>query len=332
MIKIEKTEPVLLTPLPIVATEGYLKARSSGEYGWFVSDQMILPYVVERRAFFNRLVFPSATVFVEPVSAEAERLFLGEVVELSKQLNVDFIYQPHTSAVFRACPQNSIHCQFSSFQVDLTAQESDLFAGLHHKHRNVIRKAMAEGVQIVSGTEYLDECARLIQQTMQRQSLPWARKGELMRLAAELGDQVSFYVAKKNGKSQGCAVVIWKAGSSAYYLHGGSIEGPSLGAMNYLQWKIMLDMKAHGVLVYDFMGARMSPLPGSRQESIQRFKSRFGGQLKVGYLWKYPLKPLRYKLFTATAKLNAYARGLKYTGDIIDQERARSHESDCSHI
>ena len=93
-------------------------------------------------------------------------------------------------------------------------------------------------------------------------------------------------------------------------------------AMNLLHWSAMKLMKERGVKYYDFVGARINPDEGSKYEGIQRFKSRFGGELKKGYLWKMPLNKFKYKLF---CWLVAAKQGRNYCGDVIDQERKRGN-------
>ncbi len=68
-----------------------------------------------------------------------------------------------------------------------------------------------------------------------------------------------------------------------------------------------------GVTRYDLVGVRINPAPGSRQEGLLKFKQRFGGRLVQGYLWKYALRPLKYRLYCLAARLRS-------GGDIVDQE------------
>lgn len=85
----------------------------------------------------------------------------------------------------------------------------------------------------------------------------------------------------------------------------------------------MLDLKKEGVKKYDFMGARINVEIGSKLEGIQRFKSRFGGELKRGFLWKYIYKPYKVKMIYAIQNLRYKLRGQNYLGDAIDQESSR---------
>ena len=82
----------------------------------------------------------------------------------------------------------------------------------------------------------------------------------------------------------------------------------------------MLEFKKMGVREYDFMGARLNVEKGSKLEGIQRFKSRFGGELKKGYLWKYEINPIKTKTIYFLQKVIFKLKGQDYKGDAIDQE------------
>ncbi len=42
--------------LPVVATKEFLSGKSK-EFGWFVSDEFVLPFIVEKKFIFRRIVF-----------------------------------------------------------------------------------------------------------------------------------------------------------------------------------------------------------------------------------------------------------------------------------
>ncbi len=86
--------------------------------------------------------------------------------------------------------------------------------------------------------------------------------------------------------------------------------------MNLLHWEAMKAFKLRGVDHYDFVGARINPDPGSKQEQLARFKQRFGGRLATGYMWKLYLRPLGAIAYSVGVRL---LRG----GDIVDIERRR---------
>lgn len=322
MVEILTTDKGLAGVLPIVGEAAYLRAKAS-RYGWFKSGDFVLPFIVERRALFDRLVFTHQTIWLNGGGSQSgEYEFLNQVVAAARNLDVDFIYQPQATAVFSVVPEGAIYARFGTYVVDLELPVEQLWANVHGKHRNVIKKAQDAGVEISDGPHNLDTCYELIHSTMKRNQKLSVSLGELERFKTNLAGNVSFYVAKKDNVAQGGAVIVWSAGHTAYYLHGGTSDSPFGGAMNLLHWKAMNDMKTRGVRQYDFVGARVNPQPGSKLETIQRFKVRFGATMREGYLWKYPLKPLRYTAYQLFARANSLMHGAAYKGDLIDEERA----------
>ncbi|MEY4468009.1 MAG: hypothetical protein RIR21_1802 [Pseudomonadota bacterium] len=322
MVEILTTDKELKGILPIVAESAYMKCKSS-RYGWFRSGDLLLPFVVERRVLFNRLVFTHQIISLRGKYTHAEEYdFLNGVVAAAGSMDIDFIYQPQATAVFSMAPKGAVTAPFGTYIVNLELPVEKLWANLHGKNRNVIKKAQDAGVQVSEGLQHLSACHTLIHSTMKRNHKLSVSLSELEKLRDNLAENVSFYVARKGDVVQGAAVIVWNTGHTAYYLHGGTSSSPFGGAMNLLHWQAMCDMKARGVREYDFVGARVNPPPGSKLETIQRFKERFGATMRSGYLWKYPLKPMRYAAFCLFARANSWVHGAVYKGDIIDEERA----------
>ena len=100
----------------------------------------------------------------------------------------------------------------------------------------------------------------------------------------------------------------------AYAVYAGNVAAQIQGANKLLYWEAIRFFKQLGVHRYDFVGARIDPEKGSKQEAINSLKKRFGATLKKGYMWKYPLRPLRSL---------AYSFGVRFLrgGDIVDHER-----------
>ena len=301
--------------LPIVATKEFLSSKSD-KYGWFISNAFILPFIIEKKFIFNRIIF-TYSVISKTNDDASQKQFLNEVVKISRTLDVDFIYQPYAFAIFEDIPNESIFISFGSYKVDLTLEEDVLFKNLHSKHRNVVRKAKKNGLKIFNGIEYKDKCFELIKDTLVRQQQPYMSKDDVDRMHDNFGDNIAFYIVQNDDKIEGSAMILYNQ-YEAYYLLAGSAIKTSAGAMNLLVWQVMLDMKEKDVKSFDFVGARINPK--GKFEGIQRFKSRFGATMKVGYLWKIPIKPFKYKLFRFVTWLYYKLKRKAYLGDIIDQE------------
>lgn len=313
-ITVVKDDTEFKKHLPIFATKDFLQTKSK-EYGWFVSKEAILPFYIDRRGVFSKLVFTNKTIFLSDNIDEAT--FLNEVVKKAKLLKVDMIAQPIASAVFTTVSKDVKSIKWGSYVVDLTQSEDEILQNMHSKHRNVVRKAIKDGVEIKE-TEDVRIVYENLKETMQRLGRGYPSFEELERIKIFS----KFYIALKDGVVQGSCVLPYNQ-YGAYYLYGGSIPRPYTGSLNYMHYFAMLELKKEAVKEYDFMGARVEVEKGSKLEGIQRFKSRFGGELKRGYLWKYIYNPYKVNMIYAIQKLRYRLKGQVYLGDAIDQESKR---------
>lgn len=68
------------------------------------------------------------------------------------------------------------------------------------------------------------------------------------------------------------------------------------------------------------MGARVNPAPGSKHESINKFKSSIIHQVEPCFLFKVALNPAMYKLFRTLDRMRTFLGWEDSSDDIIDQE------------
>lgn len=311
-------------PLPVCASQSYLSAWSE-DYGWFVGDRFVLPFFAARQGALRHLVLTADTIWQGAApSIEEERLFLNAVVSKAQELRADFISQPRTTCVFRTVPDGAIYIEWGTYRVDLNPGEEALFQGLHRHHRRAVRKAIRDGVEVKHGPECLQDCYDLIRETLERQRKPCLPLNRFVAFRDNLGAGAHFYVATIDGVPHASALLISDIASS-YYLVGGSPPGRHAGASTLLHWTAMLDMKASGVSVYDFVGGRRHPVSGSKQEGLQVFKARFGTRFHQGYLWKYPLRRWRYRLHAGQGRLLDALCGNRFHEDMIDNEIRTAH-------
>ncbi len=316
-----KVEPIKIDwnpELSIFASEGFLKLVGD-EYGWvggFDSSGKLrcaLPYTVVRKAFFRMVRFRVETIpMAEGFGVEEEKSFLNGAVEYFRSTGAGMIIPASNNTIFRTYPQNAIPAPYGSYIIDLTQPEETLWSNLHSKHRNVVRNAMKKGVEIRNGLEHMTIAYELVRDTLKRSKLGFMNFNVFEHFVKGLGENIKIFVAEHEGVAQGCAVVPFSS-YGAYYLYGGSTAEPQTGAMNFLQWEAIRVFRNLGVKRYDFVGARINPENGSKQEGLVMFKQRFGGQLVTGYMWKYSIRPLKYAIYSHAVRL---LRG----GDIVDQE------------
>jgi hypothetical protein len=306
---------------PIFAHPDYLKTQSD-EFYYLTSDDgiMSVPVVIKKKLIFRYAVFHSGVISNNVAEKGNEKEFLNSVVDYLKKEKIDFISSPPSYTLFDDYPDDSVYAPFGTYIVDLTLTEDELWSNMHQKHRNVVRNAEKNVIRIVRSKNDTDFIYKSLLNTMDRSGMGFSGKEYFDRIINALDTHIEIFSAYKDDRFQGCAVIPFNV-ESAFYLWGGSVEKPELGAMNLLQWEAMKYFKALGVREYNFVGARLKPESGSKLEGIQRFKSRFGAKLKTGYLWKMPLNPFKYFLFNLIISIKNFGKGS--IKDIIDQEREK---------
>jgi lipid II:glycine glycyltransferase (peptidoglycan interpeptide bridge formation enzyme) len=242
-----------------------------------------------------------------------EKSFLNSAVECLRHLGADMIIPATTNAIFRTFPDGADAAPYGTYVIDLIQSEESLLKNLNSSHRRKLRLAMKQGVQIRSGMEYVQNSYELVRDTFGRSKMGFMSLEDYERYVKSLGENVKIFVADYEGVIQGCVVVPFST-HRAYYVYGGSIPEPHTGATNLIHWEAIRMFREMGVKSYDFVGVRINPEEGSKQEGLLQYKQRFGGRLIQGYMWKYPIRPLKYAVYNLAVR---HLRG----GDIVDQER-----------
>jgi hypothetical protein len=307
--------------LPIYASETFLAAEGD-PFGFLGGSdeqgnlQCVLPYTIIRKPGLHMIRFKTQTIpLMEELSLDTEKGFLANVVEYFRSTGADVIIPSGNTAIFRTYPEGAAAAPYGTFVKDLTKPETVLLSEIRKTYRQNIRKAEAAGVQIKCGPEYLDVSYELVSTTLQRSGSKFKSYADFKRRVQALGEHVRIFVAEHEGAIQGCMVAPFSQ-HTAYNCYAGSRPEPVLGAMHLLHWEAIRQFKALGVQRFDFQGVRINPDKGSKQEGISNYKQGFGGDLIQGFLWKYPLRPL---------KSIAYSVGVRLLmgGDIVDQEQTK---------
>jgi hypothetical protein len=303
--------------LPIFAAEPFLRAVGD-EYGWLggFEDEVprcVLPYTVVKRGPLRMVRFRVETIPISMLSGQQEQRFLDEAVEFFRSAGADLIVPATTNTIFKTIPSGAVAAPYATFIVDLKQPEEALFGALHASHRRKVRLAMKAGVQVRDGLEQLELVYRLVRDTFKRSRLNFMSYPAFRCYVEGLGENVKVLVVEHGDVVQACAVLPF-SNYAAYYVYGGSIIEPAPGATNLLHWEAMRLFRGLGVARYDFVGARVDPPAGSKQEGLMQYKQRFGGELVQGYMWKYNLHPVKSLAYSWSVRV---LRG----GDIVDQER-----------
>jgi hypothetical protein len=310
--------------LPIFASEAFLQAVCD-EYGWVggIDEsgrvRCALPYTVIRKAFFSMIRFRVETIPLnDGLSVEEEKSFLNSAVTYFRSLRADIIIPPTTNSIFRTYPDGADAAPYGSYVIDLRQPEDVLWKNIGRITRQNIGTAKRDGVSIQSGSEYFDAVYVLIKETFRRSKLPFMSYESLKRFVLGLGENGKILVAHYQGVLQSCVIYAF-SDYCAYAVYAGNVAPQHQGANKLIYWEAFRLFQKLGVQRFDFVGARIDPEKGSKQEAINLFKQRFGAKLIRGYIWKYPLRPL---------KSLAYSRAVRFLrgGDLVDHERHKMED------
>ncbi|MGX1928076.1 lipid II:glycine glycyltransferase FemX [Flagellimonas sp. 2504JD4-2] len=305
--------------LPVFAKKAFLDCRSD-QYGWICDNDFVLPFIVDKRYIFKRLIFTTEVISRgKKTTPQQEQLFLNNAIDLIKnELQVDMVAKAQSNAVFNSAPDNANSIPWGSYQKDIQLSDEELMLSIKSKTRNMVRRAFKGGVKVEEG-DYM-ELWTLMQHTFKRQgedflapSLDYVKK-----LKQGLKDKFLILKAVHNGTIQGIVGIPFDD-STAYYLFGGSAARPHAGALNFLQFESMKKLRDMGVSTYDFVGARIDPSPNSKYYNIQKFKTSFNPDLKQGYAFKVIFKPMKYRIMNLGIYLSYLLKRKRYEGDPIDQ-------------
>ena len=294
-----------------------------GERLIIVSSGWAIPVTVNKRSVFCYATFLSEPREYNPSISEEGMAFLTEVCNyLHLNYKIQWTNPAAPSTLFSFVPKGSISIPFGSYIIDLSLPEDTLMANMHSKHRNVVRKAAKDGVVVkIGGTELLNDYCIIDEQTWARSNRKGEGESELERFVKSMPNNTRVYVSYYEDKPQTGAIIMYNK-QMAYYLYGASINHTHNGSGNLLQWEVIKDMKQEGVLKYSFVGCRINVDENSKYYGIQMFKSRFGGVLFEGKIFKVIYNKFLYHLFRTVVTVRSTFKNRHYTpySDIIDQE------------
>ena len=253
------------------------------------------------------------------LNIQEEKSFLNDAMEYYRSIGADIIIPATNNSIFRTYPEGADAAPYGSYIIDLRQPEDVLWKNIDRITRQNINMAQKKGVNIQNGIEYLEGAYMLIRDTFKRSKIPFMNFESFKHFVQGLGEYGQIMIAHCQGIAQSYVVFAF-SDYCAYAVYAGNIIGQIKGANKLLYWEAIRQFKRLGSQRYDFMGARIDPEKGSKQEALSLFKKRFGATLKQGYIWKYPIHLMKYRLYCIAARLRT-------GGDIVDAERHKLRSS-----
>lgn len=314
MIQILKNEKDISIDLPFFAQEKYLSSKCA-DYGWFDSEDFLLPFKIHKTYIFKRMVFTSEVLHKNNKSIEEERAFLDNVVSYIKENKTcDFIHKPHPGAVFKTYPKKSKAFKWASYVLEIESSIDKIIDKMSSKsQRRNVRKAIAEGVK-VELTDDAEEVYNLCNDTLVRQKIQLTiDKNEFMKQFEKFHpNNMLMFKASFDNIVEG-AIVVFKDKNNAYAKYSGSIEQPRYGLMKTLDAFALEELaNNHNIKTFDLIGAIPDIKEDSKEARFQKSKKDLGAQLKTGYQFSLVINPIKYKLFNFLLKINFKLKGIEY--------------------
>lgn len=161
--------------------------------------------------------------------------------------------------------------------VPIAKSEEEILAAMRKTHRNLIKRAQRDGVEIVfaKGVEDIKRLHKLQMSAVERHKfVPFSQKYLEEEFAIfSKDDQCQLFLGKFDGAILGAALIIFY-GKFAYYLQSGS-ERTNVPVNYLLQWEVIREAKRRGCELYNLWG--ISAENRGNEGGLLMFKSGFGG-------------------------------------------------------
>lgn len=187
---------------------------------------------------------------------------------------------------FRPAPIH-MHAE-TTWTLDLGPSEEEILMGMRKTTRNLIRRAIKEGVEIRAGSSEQDVKIfnALYQQTIKKHNFtPFSLtylKNQVRILASRTTCDIQIFTAYHLNQPLASAIIVFY-GNSAFYHHGASVQS-KIPAAYLLQWEAIREAKRRGHKFYNFWGIINEGAPKNHPwQGITLFKKGFGG-FQTNYL------------------------------------------------
>ncbi len=162
--------------------------------------------------------------------------------------------------------------------------EGEIMKNMRQNHRNLIRRADREGVEVIASTDPekdLEEFFELYDETRKRHKfVPYPNnfiKSQVRRFSAI--DGCTLYLAKYQGETLATSVHMHFGGETSYH-HGASTNKyPKIPASYALQWRAICDAIKRGDHMFNFWGISPEGVTKHPFAGVRTFKTGFGGEL-----------------------------------------------------
>ncbi len=277
--------------------------KNTGEKIWrlgvFDNEELLAVALVirvnARRGSF--LFVPQGPIISQKSKVKSQKLlelFFDHLKDLGREEKVGFVrispilenseenLEIFKQAGFKNAPIHMMHPELT-WVLDITKSEDEIMKGMRKTHRNLIRRAIKDGVEIIKSTEekYLKAFYDIHAETVKRHKfIPFAYEYIKNEIEAFKGDdQIEIFSAIYDGKIISSAVVVYY-GNQAFYHHGASSSEYMKIPSSYLNlFEAIKEAKIREKTIFNFYGI-VENKPKHPWSGLSKFKKGFGGYQK----------------------------------------------------
>ncbi len=196
--------------------------------------------------------------------------------------NTEDNYRIFKDAGFRNAPIHMMHPE-ATWVLDITKSEDEIMKEMRKTHRNLIRRAEKEGVEIIKSADekYFKAFYSIHKETVRRHKfVPFSYEYIKSEIEAFKGDnQIEIFSAKYKDKIISSAIVVFY-GDQAFYHHGASSSEYNKIPASYLNlWEAIKEAKRRECKIFNFYGIVENKL-NHPWNGLSKFKMGFGGGKK----------------------------------------------------
>jgi len=259
-----------------------------------IAVALIIKVKAKRGSF---LFIPQGPIVSQKLKVESQKLLeeiFSYLKNLGKKEKVGFVrispvlennkknLDTFKSCGFRNAPIHMMHPEMT-WLLDITKSEEEILKGMRKTHRNLIRRAGKDGVEIIQNTDekYLKTFYDIHMETARRHKfVPFSYdyiKSEVDEFKND--DQISIFSAKYKNKIISSAIIVF-FGNQAFYHHGSSLSEYNKIPSSYLiLWEAIKEAKKRNKEIFNFYGI-VENKPKHPWAGLSKFKKGFGGYKK----------------------------------------------------
>jgi hypothetical protein len=204
-----------------------------------------------------------------------------------------------------------LHSDFGTYQIDLTQDTDTLFKGLSRNHRQNLKKAEKEDIQI-SDLYSPEDFPVIMDETYGSSSSHNYSQVFFQSLQQTLGEHLIVQTATDRDSRVIGFVLFVTDGAIAFALTRGQKRDAPRGTGQFLMWESLKHLKSKGIKTFDWCGARKST-EDKRLAGISRFKKEFGGEFLDCYYHITGINGLKYNAYVFLRKLHSWMHHRQWT-------------------